>query len=485
MFKTIIKKEILEAMRSLRFLVAMLLCIVLIPLGMYVNLKEYEQRLNDYQELVQIYRQNSDGNVGWNFQAEGYRPPSAFSIFSVGLEYFLPNKIETSRDDFFRTSNELGINNPQSLLFGKVDLLFNVSFVISLLALLFTFNTITGEKEEATLRLIISNPVPRWQILLAKVVGNYIVLLIPFLISIIISMIILNVSGVIPILAERLLPSFIVILFITLLFILSMFNLGVLVSTLTHRSITSIVVLLFVWTVLVLSVPKISPMIAEIIHPVQSQQVMNLQKMFIRQNFEKELEHQTRQLYDRVLNGLGLDPKTFDFNKEDAASRNVLEQYREEKKKLEDDYQKRITLAIRKLEEEYNNRQSTYQKIAMNLSRISPVSCYTYIVSEISGTGVLEVKNVVDNAKRFQNEVKENLYDKFIVNVYGGTAPGRYARLIERVTEEDDAVPEWNYQQIALSKALEAEGVDILLLFIFNVVFFLASHISFLKYDIR
>lgn len=93
MLTTFIKKEILEAIFSLRFLIATLLCLVLIPLGMYVNLKEYEQRLADYQEAVRLYQQRAEGSINPDFQADGYRPPSLLSIFSVGLEYFLPNKV--------------------------------------------------------------------------------------------------------------------------------------------------------------------------------------------------------------------------------------------------------------------------------------------------------------------------------------------------------------------------------------------------------
>lgn len=72
MLRTLIKKEILEAFLSLRFLIATLLCLVLIPLGTYVNSKDYEQRLADYQEAVRLYQQRVQGNLGWDFQAEGY-----------------------------------------------------------------------------------------------------------------------------------------------------------------------------------------------------------------------------------------------------------------------------------------------------------------------------------------------------------------------------------------------------------------------------
>ena len=301
MFATIIRKEILDAMKSFRFLIAVLLCMILIPLGMYVNLREYQQRQADYQEAVRLYQQRSNGNIDMDFPAEGYRPPSVLSIFSVGLEYFLPNKVVTARNGVLHLSNDQGINNPQSLLFGKVDLLFNVSFVISLLALIFTFNLIAGEKEEGTFRLVMANPVPRWKILLGKIVGNYVVLLVPFLIAILLSLVVLSLSGLVSFFSSIILPSFLVILVVSLLFILAMFNLGILISTLTHRSITAMVALLFVWTIFVLSLPRMSPMIAEIIYPVKSPQVLDLEKSLVRENYEKELDKKRREIYDNLM----------------------------------------------------------------------------------------------------------------------------------------------------------------------------------------
>src|SRR6266404_609101 len=199
MLATLIKKEILEAVLSFRFIIAGLLCLVLIPLGIYVNMKDYERRLAVYQEAGRLYEQRARGHINTNFEAEGYRPPSVLSVFSVGLEYFLPNKVTTSPGGHVTTTNDQGINNPQSLLFGKIDLLFNVSFVISLLALIFSFNAVTGEKEDGTLRLVMSSNVPRWQILLGKIIGNYLVLLVVFLFPILTSLIILSGSGAVPI----------------------------------------------------------------------------------------------------------------------------------------------------------------------------------------------------------------------------------------------------------------------------------------------
>lgn len=486
MILTIIKKEILEAVQSFRFLIATLLCLFLIPLGMYVNLKEYEKRLADYQESVRLYEERSKGNIGSDFSAEGYRPPSVLSIFSVGLEYFLPNKIVTSRNGNVRTSNEQGINNPQSLLFGKVDLLFNVSYVISLLALIFTFSTITGEKEDGTFRLIMSNPVPRWQILVAKMAGNYLVLLVPFSLSVLIALLILAASGTVPVFSSGVLPSVLAILLITLVFILAMFNLGILISSLTHRSITSIVALLFIWAILVLSLPKISPMIAEIIYPVKSQQVFNMQKAMAREDIGNELSEKAGKLYSDLAPQYGVSPGTHFSSGRTESEKQLLVIYDSLRGILDREYEQKINSETKKLDQEFENQRRTQASIAMNLSRLSPASCYAYIVSEVSATGTIEAYKFNENALRYQAEVKENIYDKYIVKIYGGKYG--YASTTDYVEGFDKSnvpVPHLNYQHATLDEALGAEWVDILLILLFNVFFFAASYVSFLRYDVR
>ena len=482
MLATIIRKEILEAALSLRFLIAMLLCLVLIPLGTYVNLKEYEQRRSDHQESTQLYQQRSKGNISHNFPAEGYRPPSVLSIFATGLEYFLPNKVVTSRDGNVRMLDESGISNPESLLFGKTDLLFNVSVILSLLAFIFTFNMVSGEREEGTLRLMMSNPVPRWQILLGKLIGNYLVFLIPFLLSIIIALLILSTSGSVALFSLQMLPSFLTILLASLLFILSMFMLGMLISTLTYRSITSMVVLLFLWTILALSLPKISPMLAEVIYPVKSQQVLDLQKRLIRRDIEKELDQKLRELYDQVVgttSGFGT-PQT-----EEEQAR--LDQYNQAKVPLEEEYHGRMAEEIRKIEEDYVNRRNVQGAIARNFSRLSPVSCYTYFITEISGTGTLEMANLRENAERFQQTVKETIYDSFIFNRYGGTSGSTMTMVqwADGFNPSEASVPYLQYRLTTMSDALQAEWVDIVLLVLFNAAFFIASYVRFIRYDVR
>ena len=65
-------------------------------------------------------------------------------------------------------------------MFGVLDLAFIVKIVMSLVALLFTYDAISGEKEDGTFRLYASFSVSRATIALSKVIGCSVSILIPF-----------------------------------------------------------------------------------------------------------------------------------------------------------------------------------------------------------------------------------------------------------------------------------------------------------------
>jgi len=441
MLKTLIRKEIIETILDLRFIIATLLCVVLIPLGMFVSRKDYERRLASYQWEHLTYRQRHGTPatpVVGREEAQGFRPPSILSIFASGLDPFVPDKVITSYLGFFRIVKEPGADNPQSVLFGKADLLFNVTFIVSLAALIFTFNSISGEKQEGILCLVIANSIPRSRILLSKIVGKYVALLIPFIVSVLIALLVLDASPDVSIGSSQVWPAFLVILMATLLFILGMVSLGICISTFTKHSMGSIVLLFFVWVMFVLGVPKISPMIAEIIYPIEAGNVVSLKKRIFREDIEKEFNQVKRETIDSKQNeewdaammmademakeiatrkrNLGQKVSQADFGevnkKLNERLREIKARYEPQVDRLVDECERRIAGELKKIEQDYRNRRNVQFSIAMNLARISPVSCYAYILSGLSGTGVAEPDNFVRNAQTFQDEVKEIFYDK-------------------------------------------------------------------------
>ena len=95
MLRHLILKEIREIITNVRSLFVLLICVVLIPLGLYVSTKEYEQNKVAYRDAERMYEENNKDNKSMGFVAEGYIPPSPLSIFSSGLSAYLPDKITT------------------------------------------------------------------------------------------------------------------------------------------------------------------------------------------------------------------------------------------------------------------------------------------------------------------------------------------------------------------------------------------------------
>jgi len=471
MLKTLVKKEITAAILDLRFVIAALLCIVLIPLGMYVSRKDYEHRLAAYQTQHQEYRQRHGKGVEPNTEAQAFRPPSVMSIFASGVDPFMPDKITTARSGLFRTTKESIVDNPSSLLFGKADFIFSVVFIVSLAALIFTFNSFSGEREMGTLRLVIANFVPRSRILLSKVVGNYVALSIPFIISILVALLILDASPDVSIISPSVWPSLLVIMGVTFLFMLCMVSLGLCISAFTRCSMDSIVLAFFVWALLAICIPKVSPMVADVLYPVEGANVFDTNKRLIAEDIDNELVEEREALRRKCFEKFGAEE--IEMSRSDQiteAGKKANAEYEREFAPIAERYEKRLAAALRRIEQDYKQRMNVRSSVAMNLSRISPVSGYTYIVSELAGTGVTEPDNFTRNAQRYQDQVKQAVYDKIIVK--RGRGGGEKYEYPNEFDPREALIPEMVYSYPTLAQALQAGGFDIILLGLFAVLFF-------------
>jgi ABC-type transport system involved in multi-copper enzyme maturation permease subunit len=483
MLWTLVKKEITTAILDLRFWVAALLCVVLIPLGIYVNRKDYERRLAGYQAKHQEYRQRHGKGVYPYTEAQAFRPPSVMSIFASGIDPFMPDKVVTMRSGLFRTVKELSVDNPYSLLIGKVDFLFNVVFIVSLAALIFTFNAFSGEREMGTLRLMIANSVPRSRILLAKLLGNYVALLIPFVISLLMALLILDASPDVSILSPRVWPFLLVIIGATFLFMLCMVSLGLCISALTGYSTDSIVLAFFVWAVFVLGVPKVSPMIADILYPVESADVFDSNKRLIAEEIDNEFSDEREELKEQCFDEYAVPESDRRWSSpRTEAGKKAIDRFDREILSIDEEYQKRLAETLGRIERDYRRRRHVRFSIAMNLSRISPTCSYTYIVSELSGTGVTEPENFTKNAQRYQDQVKHAVYDKIIVKRRGHGHKFEYPNEFNPM---EALLPEMTYTYPTLTQALQASRFDMILLGLFTILFYALTFMKLNTYDVR
>ena len=117
--------------------------------------------------------------------------------------------------------------------------------------------------------------------------------------------------------------------------------------------------------------------------------------------------------------------------------------------------------------------------IAMNISRLSPASCYTYLVSGLSNTGTREFGKFIENAQEFQDEVKKAIYDN-----YERRATKSFSQTTT-LRDPPDTVPDMRYRYANMAEILEAGLVDMILSFGFTFLFFTLAFVTFNRYDVR
>lgn len=488
MLKHLIFKEIREIITNSRSLFVLLICIVLIPMGLYVSVKEYEQEKVAYKDAKQLYEERNKDNKSLDFIAEGYIPPSPLSIYSIGLSGYLPDKITTDSKGVWNEANDFGINNPIGLLFGKMDFYFIVTIILSLLSLMFTFNSITAEKENGTLRLIASNAVPRWRIILSKILGSYIVFLVSFLVGIISGLLLVTATTSVPILSRDILLPFLIIILFSLLFLFILFNIGILISIKTRNTGASITASLLIWVLIAIIIPKVSPMISQVVYPIETEEVVNKQKNMKREEIRNEFDKARSDLMKNILNERGVNAETVQlFGDENTEVTKALAVYDEKIGDLKGKFVEMENAAIGVIDKDYHNQQIVQQNISKNISRISPVSCYTYLISDLTNTGLNELSNIESNAKQFSSQTESDYFSKLRKN-YKEYHIGYnyYSGIYGKVDWEDFHIPTLvTYTYPRMVTSIEGNWIDLLLICFYALLFFALSVFQFIKYDVR
>lgn len=265
MLGILIKKELLDNFYSLRFMISSVICVFIILMSVFVLRQDYITKNEAYQNTIVKGRElaaESENYMELMFMGiRAARPPSKFQFLYTGVEK--NPDIRTNIRSMLSPTFQGDLNfNPVLSLFPVVDLMFVVSIVMSLLAFVYSYDAVCGEREKGTLKLLMSYSVPRDKIILAKWIGGYVSLLIPYFIGVTGCAILIVSSSALAYNGQDWI-IFALTIFVSLLFIAVMYSLGLFVSVISKRSNTSISILLLIWVIFVLIIPNMSPFAAE------------------------------------------------------------------------------------------------------------------------------------------------------------------------------------------------------------------------------
>jgi ABC-type transport system involved in multi-copper enzyme maturation permease subunit len=468
MLKTIIKKEILETITSAKFIFTFLLCAILILLSIYTGISNCRADQKEFSTAVALNKRNLESQPSYlalaGLGTKINRPPQVLSAIASGVDEAVGRvaTVNVAHDPTLVDSKYE--SDPVFSIFGALDLTFIVKIVLSLFAILFTYDAIVGEKEKGTLRLTLSNKVPRDRLILGKVIGGFISLLIPLVIPLILGMSILLVYPNISLTGQdwiRLLLMFLMFF----LYLSVFFALGLLVSARTSKSSTSFLVLLFIWVTFVTIIPKLSILTAARLYPIPSVHEITAKKDAFLQQMQGE-------------SSKGVN----DWAKENPTKPGEDLKIRQDKfKKFLEDYQQELTAKIDEnnaaLERDYQARKQAQVHLAINISRISPASALTFSTMSLARTGLDEHERFLASIRAYKPIFSRWLNSKMMKSLNLQT--GQAGKVVL------DDMPQHKFEPETLGRSFARTLPDFGLVLFLIIIFFAGSYISFLRYDVR
>ncbi len=289
MFRILIIKEIKNTILTFQFQFISILSILICLAYVFFGLKDYETRLENYNTLkLKNNEEIANLNVYSELQPQISYSPKVLSILCNGTaEEFGTNLRISSFEIPCELDNEISynpfINSVFQFDFNKV-----VAILLSLLAILISFNSISQEYEIGTLKLIMSNFVPKWKVLIAKLLSCQISITITLIFIFLILFLGLLFSSYVALKPEHIFR--IILIFILYQVYLSCFILiGTFFSILTRKSSVSLILGLFVWLLFTIIIPYNIMFIAESKSGFELSKEVNKQITEIRQNTNNKI----------------------------------------------------------------------------------------------------------------------------------------------------------------------------------------------------
>ena len=478
MLMTLIQKEIMHHVLSVRFVALLLMCVLLIPLTLSINYRKYNQNLINYQESIKRAQTEAEENPP-NAQdpnsevSKLFLKPTPLSVFVNGLEDALPTYLGMTRNGVRQSSTGLAQASVAYVL-GNLDFLFIVGTVFSLLALLFTFDAVAGEREAGTLRINLSNSLPRDVFLWSKLIGGYIVFVVPFLVSFLLGLLLLTWQGF-PLGELKIAGPVLGLTVISLLYIAVFFAIGVFISTYLDNAKTALIVAFTFWVLAVLVAPRGAFVIAKLISPTRTQQAVYMEKNALRNNLNKDKEEKLAIKMQETMAGGG----SVGISLNDPGTRKKLDDLRGP---IDEEFRLAFQNQTDKIDKDYQREKDRQEHVGETLSRIAPTSSLTYSAMNLTQTGKLKRELYFQAGERYYNQLDESYFS--------GISDDALAQLMQFVdqtndsSESEEILPPPTLTEPSLSDTLRRSAVDVFLLGFFAVAFTAMAFLKFFRSDI-
>ena len=513
----IAKKDFLNNIVTPMFIVGLLLCLALIPYTVYTGIKTYENRLtqyeNDMKSAEDIYMKSQ---VYAQVNPIIVKPVSPLSIFSKGIMEQTGSKVKLNRTEKrVFSSDVVQLNeNPFMGNFVSLDFVTALTILLSLLGILFSYDMLSREKEQGTLKLSFSYSLSRSTFFLGKLTGIFLTLLPIIIICFLIIFLIIQFSPSVHFsmndygrIAILILMSFVYFSFFVLL--------GGFISSRTKNSTLSIIINLFIWCFLLFLLPNAAGYLGKNITKVEDYKQLTFNTQQIDRDFFDRYQEFEKTLIDEGYNTLiqlnltsGWDmdgPNMMFFN-----LRWVMEAQRWYKELVNpvllDNCDKKWSLQSDYLQQVYRQ-----EKTVRYLSFLSPAEIFKQLSVLLCHTGMENEVSFMNQVRQFQDVYYGYFIQNKIYSSYAYMTPQKEEDFSETQEESEAKQNEWRntakpestfdtssfgyldtsdlprfvYVQALLGNDLKSQLYLLAGILMVCLLLFWFSFVSFIKYDVR
>jgi len=366
MFRTILRRELQETLSSSTLLFAVVVLTILVLLSAYIQARYYRRVVEDYSLRQNIHQVENSGRA-----IVLIRPLPPLLPFFNGAYDSLPDEFRLQSDSVI-TNPLSGDLTPLDWLFPKVDLSFIIGVLMTLLTILLAHDTIVVDREQGTLKLILSGPVQRRTVLAAKLTGVILLMTIILVYVVLLYTAVVKVfSGGTVDLSVANLSALAVSSLAALLVFVVIAALGVAISISVRSPLVSLSLCATIWMVTVLIWPSLGPHIASSFKTVSTweaaQRDISLKE---RELIQAELAEQKKTAADLKAQNVGVE----------SAWRQYLELRRR--------WMERRNVEIGRLVEERKRQIRDQQFFARRILAFSPYVAFKETLGSLCGTGL-------------------------------------------------------------------------------------------------
>ena len=482
MLAAIVKRELLDHLSSLRFGLALVLTVGLMVLNALSFVGgSYEFRRDHYLKQVQAQQEigRSHAQRGlWKLilhsgQTYIYKKPSPLMFCATGANDALPERLWTQGGE--GSYNNVKFYDPFVLIYWDiidiwapkasqllktqaVDWVFIIGGLLSLMALLFTFDAFTSEKERGTLKLVMAQSLPRHTLLLGKFLGAMLALALALSLAVVVNLlIVLALSQVNLGLVEG--GRIVGMVGLSLLYLACFVGLGLWVSICSSTTRSSLVGVLLLWTCGVLLWPATGGALAARV---------------LVSEFEEEL----------VLGYGFADKYTPDQQKLNDLKNKLRNRDLRNPQKVRQlaDAQRAVRQFLQDREDRFLAHSLGEVENARHIVRLSPMGCFQYGMEALAGTGLARHKSFVEQVRTFVQQFEQTMLnrdrdDPKSMHIH------LVAQGLSRQKIDPDTLPVFT-ENLSATTLLRHAVVDVIGLFFFAILTYLLAYRAWLRASI-